>query len=66
MRPTGRFVACNDFRPAAVDLASLKEKSPRGTLMNRVDEEIRGVVNDGLMEAGVDVRNLAIEVDGAR
>lgn len=32
--------------------------------MNRVDEEIRGVVNDGLTEAGVDVRNLAIEVDG--
>lgn len=31
--------------------------------MNRVDEDIRGLVNDGLTEAGVDVRNLAIEVD---
>ncbi len=34
--------------------------------MNRADEEIRGRLNDALTAAGVDVRNLAIEVTGGR
>lgn len=34
--------------------------------MNRSDEEIRGGLNDALTAAGVDVRNLAIEVTGGR
>lgn len=34
--------------------------------MNRSDEEIRGTLNDALTTAGVDVRNLAIEVTGGR
>ena len=34
--------------------------------MNRSDEEIRGALNDALTAAGVDVRNLAIEVAGGR
>lgn len=34
--------------------------------MNRSDEEIRGRLNDALTAAGIDVRNLAIEVGGGR
>jgi len=34
--------------------------------MNRSDEDIRGSLNDALTAAGVDVRNLAIEVAGGR
>jgi osmotically-inducible protein OsmY len=34
--------------------------------MNDADEEIRGRLNDALTAAGVDVRNLAIEVSGGR
>jgi len=34
--------------------------------MNRSDEEIRDTLNDTLTAAGVDVRNLAIEVVGGR
>jgi len=34
--------------------------------MNRSDEDIRGALNDELTAAGVDVRNLAIEVAGGR
>jgi hypothetical protein len=34
--------------------------------MNRSDEEIRGAVNDSFIQAGIDARNLAIEVAGGR
>jgi len=34
--------------------------------MNRSDEEIRGRLNDALTAAGVDVRNLALEVAAGR
>lgn len=34
--------------------------------MNSSDEKIRGSLNDALTAAGVDVRNLAIEVSGGR
>lgn len=32
--------------------------------MNRIDEDVRDVITDSLTEAGIDARNLAVEVNG--
>lgn len=51
---------------AAEVLLQTHDNPRRETDMNQADEDTRGRLNDALTAAGVDVRNLAIEVTGGR